>query len=122
MAVEKKDVDYKPETAQDVLAPHAAKADAEAAELAEQEGKLAAAYVDYEKALKNYESRSDVETLEARRARENGVAFDDAAFRREVQTEDSTEAGVATSTSATTDPEKEQKSGGRRAKKDDDEK
>lgn len=119
MAVEKKDVEYKPETAQDVVAPHAAKADAEAAELAEQEGVLAAAYVDYEKALKNYESRSDVETLEARRARENGTAFSEANFRREVGTEDSTEAGVTTSTSATTEPEKEQKPSGRRAKKDD---
>lgn len=116
MAVEKKDVDYKPVTASDVVAPHESKVDAEARELAEQEGKLAAAYVDYEKALKNYESRSDVETLEARRARENGTAFSDAAFRREVAAEDSTEAGVATSTSATADAEKEQK---KSAKKDD---
>ena len=123
MAVEKQEVDYKPETAQDVVEPTSSKVDAEARELAEQEGVLAAAYSDYEKALKNYESRADIETLEARRARENGVTFDAAAFRREVDSDDSTEAGVATSTSTTTEPRKTAKKDGvRAADKDKDEK
>lgn len=52
------------------------------------------AFVDYEHALENYESRPDVETLEQRRARENGTSYHDASFRREVGEAD---AGVVTS-------------------------
>ena len=59
------------------------KVDEEAAARAEDAGVKSAEYVDYEAALQNYESRPDVETLEQRRARENGTSFGDAAFRRE---------------------------------------
>lgn len=88
MAVEKKDVDYKPVTAADAVQPYVDDNDNEAAELAEQEGVVAAAFVDYEKALKNYESRSDVETLEARRAREAGTSFESARFRRDANADE----------------------------------
>lgn len=76
--------DYKPVTAQDAIAPfEPLSSDVEAKERAEKAGVLHAGYVDYEKALENYESRSDVETLEARLARENGGTFGAASFVRE---------------------------------------
>lgn len=86
--VEKKKVRYNPKTAADVVAPHDDKVAADEAALAEQEGVVAGAYADYEEALKNYEARSDVETLEARRAREAGTSFSDAAFRRDADVAD----------------------------------
>lgn len=54
------------------------------AKAAEEAGVIDAAYVDYAHALENYESRPDVETLAARRAREAGTSFSDADFRREI--------------------------------------
>lgn len=86
--VDKKDVDYNPVTAADAVAAYTDPVDAEGRELAEQEGVVSASHVDYEKALKNYESRSDVETLEARRARENGTTFDAASFRRDANVDE----------------------------------
>jgi hypothetical protein len=69
----------------DLLAPQERgnKVDEEAADRAAEAGVKAPEYVDYEEALQNYESRPDVETLEERRARENGTSFGSAAFRRE---------------------------------------
>ena len=82
MAEEK--VSYDGLTAEDVLAPNANNTvDEEAAKRAKEAGVVDAAYVGYADALKNYEARPDVETLEARRARENGTAFSDASFVRE---------------------------------------
>lgn len=82
MAEEK--VSYDGLTAEDVLAPNANnEVDEDAAKRAEEAGVVDAAYVNYAGALKNYEERPDVETLEARRARENGTAFSDASFVRE---------------------------------------
>jgi hypothetical protein len=95
--------EYKPVTAEEALAPtvdHSV--DQEAAERAEKDGVIAAAYVDYEKAMENYEGRSDVETLAHRRAREVGASFEDAAFRRKVGGEEGeSEGGVVTSAKAT---------------------
>lgn len=77
-------VSYDGLTAGDVLAPNAnTEVDAEAAKRAEDAGVVDAAYVDYEKAIANYEARPDVETLEQRRAREAGVKFEEAKFVRE---------------------------------------
>lgn len=76
--------DYKPVTAQDAvneLGPLAT--DLENKKRAEDEGVQHEAFVGYEEALKNYESRSDVETLEQRLAREVGPSFDVAHFARE---------------------------------------
>lgn len=73
--VEKKDRRYRPVTAADQAAVAADTVAADAATFAEQEGKSAAAYVDYVKAMENYESRSDVETLAHRRARDIGGEF-----------------------------------------------
>jgi hypothetical protein len=100
MADDKKDYDYS-----GLLAPEERgnKVDEEAAARAAEAGKVAPEYVDYEAALENYESRPDVETLEQRRARENGTSFADAAFRREVGASD---AGVVTSDEATKKNEK----------------
>lgn len=90
-------VSYDGLTAGDVLAPNANNdVDQEAAERAESAGVVDAAYVDYEVALKNYEARPDVETLEQRLARENGGTFGAAAFVREGKSE------VAAATAATT--------------------
>lgn len=82
--------DYKPRTAQDAAARLTAPlaTDAESKAVAAEAGLVSAAYVDYEKALKNYESRSDVETLEQRLARENGGTFKAASFVREVSDEE----------------------------------
>jgi hypothetical protein len=73
---------YAPRTAQDEMAVHADKVDVHSAKAAEEAGVTAPEYVDYEAALENYEARSDVETLAQRRARESGVSFADADFRR----------------------------------------
>lgn len=51
--------------------------DAEGRERAEKAGVAAPQFVDYEEALENYQARDDVETLESRRARENGGKFRD---------------------------------------------
>ena len=77
--------EYKPVTAQDAIAPFGAlSTDAENVKTAEEAGVVDAAYVDYEKALKNYEARSDIETLEQRLARENGRTFEEAKENRAV--------------------------------------
>lgn len=76
-----KKYEYKPVTAFDVADENAV--DREAAKAAEEAGVLDASQVDYVEALENYQSRPDVETLAERRARENGVRFEDAQFRRE---------------------------------------
>lgn len=97
--------DYKPVTAQDALAPtvdHSV--DKDAAERAERAGVVDAAYVDYEEALDNYQSRPDVESLDHRRAREVGRSFEEAAFRRTVagvEEGESSQVGVVTSSKAT---------------------
>lgn len=88
--------DYKPRTAQVVAAETYAAPVNDGAELAEEAGVVNPAHVDYEEALKNYESRDDVETLANRRARENGTAFSDADF---VRTNDPS--GVVTAADAT---------------------
>jgi hypothetical protein len=78
--------DYEVKTAQEVVAvngPIVEALEAQAA-LADEHGVTDAVFADYEHALENYESRPDVETLEARRARENGTSFHDASFRRQV--------------------------------------
>ena len=78
--------DYKPVTAQDAIADLGPLAtDEENKKKAADAGVVSAAYVDYEKALKNYESRSDIETLEQRLAREIGGSFDTASHVREVK-------------------------------------
>lgn len=78
--------EYKPVTAAESLAAYNEKA-TDAAELREDEGVVHVAYVDYDKALKNYESRSDIETLESRQARENGTKFEANDFQRVVADE-----------------------------------
>lgn len=88
--------EYKPVTAQDAIAPFGPlSTDEEATERAKKAGVVSAAYVDYEKALKNYESRSDVETLEQRLARENGGTFAAAKHVREVSESKSVSAAEA---------------------------
>lgn len=68
------DYEYKPVTAQDVA--DAGALDRENAERAEKAKVSDVSRIDYVEALKNYESRSDVETLAQRRARENGTSFE----------------------------------------------
>lgn len=96
MADDKKKSDY---DYSGLLAPveRGNKVDEERLERAEEAKVTDPAYVDYEHALENYESRPDVETLEQRRARENGTSFHDAAFRRDATV---AEAGVVTSDKA----------------------
>lgn len=78
--------EYKPVTAQDAIADLGPLAtDEENKKKAQEAGVVSAAYVDYEKALKNYESRSDIETLEQRLAREIGGSFETAKHVREVK-------------------------------------
>jgi hypothetical protein len=86
--------EYKPVTAEDALAPHMDVTTEESLKRAEEAGVVAPEYVDYSEALHNYESRSDVEPLSERRAREVGSDFRDASFRREAGEE---EGGVITS-------------------------
>lgn len=85
-------MEYKAKTAQEVAA-ETGPIDTGEKEFAEEHGVTSAAYVDYEEALKNYESREDVETLAERRAREFGVTFDAASFRRETDAVDNTGLG-----------------------------
>lgn len=76
--------DYKPVTAQDrvgALGPLVT--DLENDKRAQEEGVTEPGFVGYEDALKNYESRTDVETLEQRLAREVGPTFETARFARE---------------------------------------
>ncbi|AXH69719.1 hypothetical protein HWB79_gp091 [Streptomyces phage LukeCage] len=101
--------DYQYKSSQDVVAPHLDPLAGEDAKRAEEAGVKDSAYVDYEEALKNYESRPDVETLAARRAREGGWKFEDAAFRRSAKDDELTGGGVVTSDDATS-KEAEQKS------------
>lgn len=68
------DYEYKPVTAQAVADEGAL--DRENAEKAEKAKVSDVSRIGYVEALKNYESRSDVETLAQRRARENGTSFD----------------------------------------------
>lgn len=93
---EKQKVDYNPVTAQVAIANTYAKQNDDGKELAEEAGVVNPAHVDYVEALENYESRADVETLAARRAREAGTSFSDADFVRTNDPE-----GVVTATSAT---------------------
>ncbi len=94
--------EYKPVTAEDALAPHGDPVAEERAKRAEDAGVVAPEYADYVEALENYESRSDVETLEARRAREGGTSFRDAQFRRDANSDETAPAGgVVTSEKAT---------------------
>lgn len=87
----------KPKTAQEAIATHAQNpADVEDRERAKGAGVVDAAFIDYEEALHNYESRDDVETLEARRARSNGTQFGDASFRRTTEGLKEESAGVVT--------------------------
>jgi hypothetical protein len=69
--------------------------DAEAQKRAEDAGVTKPEYVDYDKAIDNYQAREDTEPLEERRARELGADTRDASFRREVSDEDND--GVTTS-------------------------
>jgi hypothetical protein len=91
--------EYKPVTAQVKADTVGARASDEEKKFAAENGVVDAAFVDYDKALENYESRSDVETLADRRARENGTAFSEANFRREIGGVEDT--GVVTTDVAT---------------------
>ena len=76
--------DYKPVTAQDKASTLGSLVtDLENEKRAADEGVLHEAFVGYEEALDNYQSRSDVETLEQRLAREVGPEFAAAHFARE---------------------------------------
>lgn len=88
--------EYKPVTAQDAIADLGPlSTDVDNKKAAEDAGVVSAAYVDYEKALKNYESRSDIETLEQRLARENGGTFAAAKFVREASEPETVDAAQA---------------------------
>lgn len=93
--------EYKPVTAQVKADTVGARVSDEEKKAAAEAGVVDAAFIDYDKALENYESRSDVETLADRRARENGTAFSEANFRREVATGEEAQGGVVTSGQAT---------------------
>ncbi|QAY08852.1 hypothetical protein SEA_GENIE2_230 [Streptomyces phage Genie2] len=92
--------DYRYKSSQDVVAPHLDPLADEDVKRAEEAGVKDSAYVDYEVALDNYQSRPDVETLAARRAREAGWKFEDAAFRRSVEDDELTGGGVVTTDEA----------------------
>lgn len=116
--------EYKPKTSQDVVAPHLDPLAGEDAKLAEDAKVKDAAFVDYEAALDNYQSRPDVETLAARRAREGGWKFETAAFRRSTEDDELTGGGVVTSdqstptrTSDSKDVDQDQKSSASPARK-----
>lgn len=87
--------EYKPVTAQDKAETVGARVSDDEKAFAAEHGVVDAAFVDYDKALENYESRSDIETLADRQARENGTSFSEANFRREVPAQG---AGVVTAT------------------------
>ena len=97
--------EYKPKTSQDAVAPHLDPLADEDAKRAEKAG-----------VKENYQSRPDVETLAARRAREGGWKFEDAAFRRSAEKDELTGGGVVTSDDATS-KEAEQKPAARKASK-----
>lgn len=94
--VDKQEVDYNPVTAQVAIANTYAAPVNDDAELAEEAGVTNGKNVDYEEALRNYESRADVETLANRRAREGAASFDEQSFARTADPE-----GVVTASSAT---------------------
>ena len=75
---------YTPETAQDVVGEVGGSTviEDEAAAAAAAANVSDPAYINYAAKLTNYESRSDVETLARRRAREAGDQFTDADFVR----------------------------------------
>ena len=83
------------------------KVDEETAKRTEEAGVTHPAFVDYEEAQENYQSRPDVETLEQRRAREAGTSFSDAAFRRQAG---ENSPGVTTSEDVAAEPADEKKS------------
>lgn len=97
--------EYKPKTSQDAVAPHLDPLAGEAEKQAEEAGVKDAAFVNYENAMDNYQKRSDVETLAARRAREGGWKFEDAAFRRSVEDDELTGGVVTTDQAANQAPE-----------------
>ena len=90
--------EYKPRTAQDVARTVGAVQSDREKEKAADAGVTSVAFIDYEKALENYEAREDVEPLEERRARENGTSFHDAKFRRQVGGVDHTGVGTTDET------------------------
>lgn len=105
--------EYKPRTAQDAVAPHGPHGVEEAAaKRAKDAGVIDAAFVNYEEALENYQSRPDVETLEDRRRREGGRDFNAASFRREIGGQE--DGGVTTSQDVTgeTEPKASRKPAG----------
>lgn len=109
---EKKKVDYNPVTASVALRNTYAEAVTDDKELADEAGVVNPAHVDYNEALKNYESRDDVETLANRRAREAGTSFSDTDFVRTNDPE-----GVVTASRATSkDVEAAEKSKAEQAK------
>lgn len=74
---------YDPKTAQEVVAEYPGDTVTTAANAAAATaGVRRPEYIDYDAALTNYESRSDVETLAHRRAREAGDQFSDTDFVR----------------------------------------
>jgi len=97
--------EYKPRTAHDVVAEVGPVDVADAKKRAEEAGVTDAAFIGYEEALHNYESRPDVETLKERRAREAGGTFDEAAFRRQIGGSDNV--GVVTTDTAVKTDENE---------------
>jgi len=97
--------EYKPRTAHDVVAEVGPVDVEDAKKRAEEAGVTDAAFIGYEEALHNYESRPDVETLKERRARESGETFDEAGFRRQIGGTSS--AGVVTTDTAVKRDDKE---------------
>lgn len=97
--------EYEPRTAHDVVATVGPVDVADAKERAREAGVTDAAFIQYEEAMKNYESRSDVEPLKERRAREGGRDFSEADFRRKVGATDN--AGVVSTDTATKTDENE---------------
>lgn len=98
------DVEYKPRTAQAIAATEGAVQGDNEKKKAADAGVTRVSYIDYEKALENYQSRDDVEPLAQRRAREAGTSFHDAKFRRTVD-------GVDNSGVTTTDADKVENTG-----------
>jgi hypothetical protein len=94
--------EYNPRTAHDVVAEVGPVDVEDAKERAREAGVADAAFIGYEEAMHNYESRPDVETLKERRAREGGREFSDAAFRRQVGGTDNSGV-VSTDTAVKTD-------------------
>lgn len=97
--------EYKPRTAHDVVAEVGPVDVADAKKRAAEAGVTDAAFIEYEEALHNYESRPDVETLKERRAREAGDTFDAAGFRRQIGATEN--AGLVSTDTAVKTDEKE---------------